>query len=148
MITIQINEFKGYGLEEFRLFLKESEDNVYEIIIPKRTTAGTSANADIAWEFFMAAYVGRQLYEISSEFCYTTARPERLGIFGFQITARQIDQLAGLLFQISGAFGNDEVEDPVNFTLEVGSFITYFKDKPTVCQDLFDIAKEYNCDNY
>ena len=95
----------------------------------------------------MAAYIGRQLYEISTEFCYTAAIPERLGVFGFHITAPQIDQLAGFLFQTSGAFGNDEVEDPVNFTLEVGAFISYFKDKPTVCQDLFDIAREYNCDN-
>ncbi|KAA9038722.1 hypothetical protein FW778_14345 [Ginsengibacter hankyongi] len=146
MITIKINEFKGYGLEEFTLFLKESEDNVYEIIVPKKTVAGTSANADIAWEYFTAAYIGRQLYEISSEFCYTAATPKRKGEFGFHITARRIEQLAGLLFQASGAFGNAEVAEPVNFTLEVGAFITYFKDKPTVCQDLLDIGKEYHCD--
>lgn len=147
MVTIRINEFKGYGLEELTLFLKEADDNIFEIVIPKETTLAASTKNDIAWEFFSAAYIGQRLYELSSEFCYISAKPAVAGIFGFHIATGLIDQLAGFLFQASGVFGNSEVSEPINFALDVGAFITYFKDKPAVCQDLLDIANEYHTRN-
>ena len=144
MATIIINEFEGYGLEEFVLFLKESEDNIFEIVIPKETYFANSTNIDIAWEFFRGAYIGQRLYEISSEFCYITAKPDYPGTFGFNLQTKKIDKLADFLFRVSGAFGNNVVTDPLDFALDIGAFVADFTNRQVVCQDMFDIAFKYH----
>ncbi|MEO8416644.1 MAG: hypothetical protein ABI472_23465 [Ginsengibacter sp.] len=143
MLTIRINEFEGYGLREFVLFLTEAEDHVFEIIIPKETTAASS-NADIAWEFFVGAYIGQQLSDISSSFSYISAKPTDAGQFSFKFTSGLIDALANIIFQISGAFGNTELAVPLAFALEVDAFIVSFQSKYAACQDMFDIANTYD----
>lgn len=143
MLTVRINEFEGYGPEEFSSFLKEAEDNIYEIVIPKETTT-SSAGIDIAWEFFAAAYIGQSLYEISTELCYEFAKPGEGGQFGFKITTGMIHKLANILLQISGAFGNSEQAKPDEFAAAVNRFIAGFKNKQAACQDMFDIANEYH----
>jgi hypothetical protein len=143
MVTIRINEFEGYGLDEFKLFLKESEDNIYEIVIPKEASFADSTNTDIAWEFFSGAYIGQRLYEISSEFGYVTAQPGHPGTFGFNLQTKKVNQLADFLFQASGAFGNTAVTEPFDFALDIGAFIADFTNRQVICQDMFDIASGY-----
>ena len=143
MLTVRINEFEGYGLREFILFLEEAEDNIYEIVIPKDTTASSSCH-DLAWEFFVGAYIGQQLSEISSEFRYKIAKPSHVGQFRFKITTVMNHKLANILLQISGAFGNSEKAKPIKFAREVNRFIANFKNKQAACQDMNDIANEYH----
>lgn len=144
MLTIRINEFEGYGIDEFTLFLDETDDDkTYEIVIPKITTA-LSSGVDIAWEFFTGACIGERLSEISTVFSYIIAEQEFAGQFRFKIKTELIHELAGILLQTSGAFGNSEEANPVNFASQVHWFIVRSKNKQAICQDVVDIANKYH----
>jgi hypothetical protein len=143
MVTIKIEEFEGYDIDEFTEFLLAQNDDQFEIISQKDGVLFFSPHNELAREFAIAAYIGQRLSEISSTFSYTGASLADAGEFTFQIKTKKIDELADILFLFSGGFGNSELSEPIDLASEVSHFIETTKPKDAACVDLLETYHEY-----
>jgi len=144
LVTINIKEFGGYDIDEFKEFLIAQNANEFKITLPKEGVLFYSAHNELAREFAIAAYIGQRLSEISSEFKYYSAPLADLGEFTFEIETKKLNELAGILHFLSAGYGNSEFSEPLDLSSEVASFIKENKDlDKVVCTDLLETYFEY-----
>ena len=71
MVQINLNEFQNYSYAQFLQFIHVQNDPNFLLILPKTSIAYKSDDFDVFWEYYNAAFLGQQLWLLSSTFTYT-----------------------------------------------------------------------------
>ena len=71
MNQILLNEFHHYSFAQFLQFIHVQNDPDFLLTLLKTFLAYKSDNADVFWDYYNAAFVGQQVWLLSSSFTYT-----------------------------------------------------------------------------
>lgn len=144
MITININQFKGYTIKDIHEFLSLQNSNHYEIFIPKMEADPGELNFSIFWDYHVAAYAGQKLNSSSESFAYDVPCPKRQNPFRFELETNDLMKLSiALRFIIVGYYTNGS--GMTNFHQHAAAhFDEAYKGKTDpACWGLLYIANEY-----
>jgi len=100
MVQINLPEFYHYNLPQLLEFLNLQDEKEYNITLPKKTVTGIDKNFQVFWEYYNAAFIGQQLYQIASHFTYTVPCTKKIHYFSFQVTIHDSRQMADVLFYL------------------------------------------------
>lgn len=145
--SISIADFDGYKEDDFLEYLKTQETDSFEIDFDKSTVLFSWSNSDIASDYLLAAYVGQELWKISSKFDYDYISPTDTGSFNFHITTNKLSELAALFFKVSiMANGQREDDDELvsfDYWSDVHGFAEAIDSLTVACPDFVNHYKEY-----
>lgn len=100
MVQIHLHEFQNYSFPQLLQFVHLQEDPDYLLTLPKTSIAYKLDNIDVFWEYYNAAFVGQQLWLLSSSFAYTVPCMLTPGKFIFQFIAMENEKLAETLYSL------------------------------------------------
>ena len=123
MVQIKLTEFTSYELPDLLEFIKLQDEHEYSITLPKNTAAFKDDNFNIFLEYYSAAFVGQQLWQISDTFSYAVPCFKKPGQFSFQITTHDKIQLTETLyFLVKGFLSNPDQNFSNQFKIGAARF--------------------------
>ncbi|WP_299122327.1 hypothetical protein [uncultured Tenacibaculum sp.] len=108
---IQIQEIKNASKEDVINLLLEEKNQPFEIFVPKETMLYHSTNQDIANDYAVLAFSGQMLKNASDSFEYDYVSPSEHLSVCFTCVAKDFEELASAIFEISLWFFNDFEEE-------------------------------------
>ncbi|MEP7111362.1 MAG: hypothetical protein ABI760_25425 [Ferruginibacter sp.] len=153
MITININEFRGYDLNAIKEFLELQNDRAFQIVIPKLTTAIKDNNFEVFLEYTLTAYAGQLLSEIGEPFSYYVPSVYEERPYVFDVEIEELDKFASILFTIIATFNEgikneddkERIKARVRFEYAASRFYSNACEDDTIVETwgLLSIANEY-----
>ena len=107
MIQIKLTEFTSYELPDLLEFIKLQDEHEYGITLSKNTAVFKDDHFNIFWEYYNAAFVGQQLWNISDTFSYSVPCFKKSGQFSFQVTTYDKVRLAKTLYFLVNEFSSN-----------------------------------------
>ena len=104
MLEINISEFIDFDLEALKDYLSLHGETDFRVIFPKGALEPGLDKYIIYWMYYMAAYSGQKIYEISSVFEYFTPSEYSDRDFIFDVLIENMDKFADVLFMIINGF--------------------------------------------
>ncbi len=109
MHTIDIHEFIDYDSASIYKYIMLQNTTEYKVTMYKCTDNPVEDPFDVFWEYYMAAFIGQKLFEISDTYSYYVPPVNATDIFKFFIKISDPEKLIDVLsFVIPGFFVKDE----------------------------------------
>ncbi|MGV3529792.1 MAG: hypothetical protein ACO1OO_12910 [Flavisolibacter sp.] len=120
MTTIDINEFEGYAEQDIYAFLEIEDPRLIEVYLPLKfqDEKDRQFTAD---DYFIGAYSGQLISDISVEFIYNLPFNENMDCFAFLFICDDRKKLAAVLHRIISATYDDDL--CWQFLQEAGDFL-------------------------
>lgn len=110
MLEINLSEFEDYDQKAIFEYLGLHDDTSYQVSMPKTALAIKSDNYIIYWHYYLAAWSGQLLSEISTQFEYFVPSEFLPVDFLFQFNTTDKEKLSEVLFQvINGCYHDNEL---------------------------------------
>lgn len=146
MHKIDITELMDYDAASIYKYIMLQNTNEYEITMYKCTTNPIEEPFDVFWEYYMAAFIGQKLFEVSDTFSYYVPSVYKMDEFKFYIEVSDNEKLIDpLSFVIPGFFDVGE-EIPPKFHQQAHEFFQEAFDYEGLlvgCWGLLEIANRH-----
>ncbi|MCW3092193.1 MAG: hypothetical protein JWP81_3262 [Ferruginibacter sp.] len=148
MLQINLSEFYHYELPQLLEFIQVHNETEYNITLPKKTVAGRDCNFNVFWEYYHAAFVGQELWQISTYFTYTVPCIKKAQSFSFQVTVYdQISLAVTLYFLVNGLYVKNDpaLGDKYDAAAALLLEESFNGKKSTACWGLIWLANLFLC---
>ena len=112
MPIINIRELDGYDAASIHELLLLEETNKFEVHYPIHEVAEKVPNHDVGYAYYMAAWAGQVLSDISFSFSYFIPSEIEIMTFIFNIETSDLKKLAEIIFVIiDNTFNGNEIDE-------------------------------------
>jgi hypothetical protein len=145
MLTIKITEFALYSEADFYTYLTIEKESSFKIIYPKFGCKPLNSDDEISNQYYLIAWAGQQLAEISQQFGYFVPSPFLENDFYFVIQTRKLKQLAFVLYHTKRMITTRLEEDFRKYEQQAIDFFARANKDEVICrtQGLYAIASCY-----
>ncbi len=145
MLTIKLNEFKGYDYKAIYEYLMVHNESEFKIVIFKESQALKDDNFIVFWDYYISLFIGQKLSEIATSFAYFVPCVYKTGYFAFEFTITDMEKLSDTLYYILQGYNPDSDEETfLKFQNEAAAFMqSAGYDQETVCHGLLAICEKY-----
>ena len=109
MLEIKIAEFGDYDRDALFEYLSLQEQHNFRLVMSKKSLAHKDENYIIYWNYYLAAFVGQKLYDLSSRFEYFVPSEHAPLDFIFLFETKDIAKLSEVISEIiNGCYHDNE----------------------------------------
>jgi len=141
---IEIQDLENLKKEEV-IALLLTQENPFEIYIPKETEQFFNTNESICNDYAYLAYAGQRLAAISKSFKYEQVPPTQHVSVRFEIDVDDLEKLAETLLDLSYGYVNESSDEEFNYFEIVEEFMDHVDKQLTIaaCSYFIKIHNEY-----
>lgn len=145
MFTIHIDDLAEYDFKTVYEYLHSQDDTIFEIIIPKENAIGKSDQFYVFLDYYLAAYAGELLSEVSDAFSYYVPSVVQVSQFNFQLEVTDKEKLADVLFNIAtGYYDTGDLDEEYTFYEKASQFHDKaWETLNAACWGLISVAAAY-----